>query len=108
MTRFDATSAELDDPRLAAAVRAGAAGRRLVLALIASGAPTETLDVTATELDRLADALEPHAVTSRYADREGSRSSGSAIPRWPRTIPCSARPTRSRRRSSPRPVTTAG
>lgn len=62
---------DTDDPRLAAALRAGAAGRRLLNALIASGAPTDVLDASATELDRLADTLEPFAVQSRYANTDG-------------------------------------
>ncbi|MEX2254485.1 MAG: PaaI family thioesterase [Acidimicrobiia bacterium] len=66
------TSDDLDDdPRLAAALRAGAAGRRLVNALIASGAPAEVLDAAAADLDRLAETLEPFAVQSRYAGTDG-------------------------------------
>jgi len=59
-------SSDPDDPRLVAARRAGAAGRRLLNALISSNAPVNTLDATAADLDRLAAALEPFAVTSRY------------------------------------------
>jgi acyl-coenzyme A thioesterase PaaI-like protein len=62
-----------EDPRLAAAVRAGAAGRRLLRVLIASGAPVDMLDAAAEELDRLATTLEPYATRSRYpATAEGT------------------------------------
>ena len=57
---------DTDDPRVAAATRAGDAGRRLLNALIGSGAPTELLDATADDLDRAAEALEPYARRSRY------------------------------------------
>jgi acyl-coenzyme A thioesterase PaaI-like protein len=55
----------------AAAARAGAAGRRLLNALIASNAPSRTLHETADELDRLAAMLEPHATPSRYTGSAG-------------------------------------
>jgi acyl-coenzyme A thioesterase PaaI-like protein len=55
-----------EDPRLAAAVRAGEAGRRLLQALIASGAPEEVLLGVATDLDRAAETLAPFARRSRY------------------------------------------
>ena len=55
----------------AAAARAGAAGRRLLDALIASQAPASTLDEAADELDRIATMLEPHAVPSRYTGTGG-------------------------------------
>jgi acyl-coenzyme A thioesterase PaaI-like protein len=61
-----------DDPRLAAAARAGDAGRRLLRALIASGAPVEVLDAITIDLERAADALAPHARTSRYQAFAGS------------------------------------
>jgi acyl-coenzyme A thioesterase PaaI-like protein len=57
----------LDDPRLVAAARAGAAGRRFLEALIASRAPTDLLDEVAAELDRLSATIGPHAVPSRYS-----------------------------------------
>jgi acyl-coenzyme A thioesterase PaaI-like protein len=60
-----------DDSRLAAAVRAGDAGRRLLNALISSRAPADLLDATAEQLDRAARALEPHAVRSRYEGTGG-------------------------------------
>jgi acyl-coenzyme A thioesterase PaaI-like protein len=54
-----------------AAARAGAAGRRLLNALIASQASPSTLEQTADELDRIATMLEPHAVPSRYTGSGG-------------------------------------
>jgi acyl-coenzyme A thioesterase PaaI-like protein len=54
-----------------AAARAGAAGRRLLNALIASHAPASTLRETAEALDRLAAMLEPDATPSRYSDDAG-------------------------------------
>lgn len=66
-----ATEVDPDDPRLAAAVRAGQAGRRLLDALIASQAPTAMLDTAATQLDRIAAMLEPHAAPSRYSGADG-------------------------------------
>jgi acyl-coenzyme A thioesterase PaaI-like protein len=67
----DDDDSEADDLRLAAALRAGAAGRRLVNALIASAAPPELLDEAAADLDRAAAALEPYAVRSRYEGTAG-------------------------------------
>jgi acyl-coenzyme A thioesterase PaaI-like protein len=57
---------DVDDPRAAAAARAGAAGRRMLTALVASGAPIEVLERVAADLAAAADELEPFAVRSRY------------------------------------------
>jgi len=62
---------DLDDDRVAAARRAGDAGRRLLNALISSRAPAEVLEAAASELDRVAAALEPSAVRSRYDGTDG-------------------------------------
>jgi acyl-coenzyme A thioesterase PaaI-like protein len=68
---------DADDPRLAAAARAGEAGRWLLNALIASDAPVELLDATTADLHRVTDALAPYARQSRY-----SATAGSAIVRF--------------------------
>lgn len=65
MASADASSTE-SDPRLAAATRAGEAGRRMLQLLIASGAPSDVLDAVTEHLDRAREALEPYARRSRY------------------------------------------
>jgi acyl-coenzyme A thioesterase PaaI-like protein len=51
----------------AAARRAADGARRVLAAIVASGAPTADLDAAAATLTELADRLEPHAPGSRYA-----------------------------------------
>jgi acyl-coenzyme A thioesterase PaaI-like protein len=58
-------------PDVVAARRAGAAGRRLLLGLIASRAPGDVLDGVADELGAIADRLQPYAVRSRYDGTAG-------------------------------------
>jgi acyl-coenzyme A thioesterase PaaI-like protein len=58
-------------PDVVAARRAGDAGRRVLLGLIASQAPAEVLDGVAADLDAIAARLAPHAVRSRYDGTEG-------------------------------------
>ena len=58
---------DTDDARHEAAVRAGAAARTLLDALIASQAPPDVLDAAATRLDDIVALLTPHTVPSRYA-----------------------------------------
>jgi acyl-coenzyme A thioesterase PaaI-like protein len=53
-------------PEAAAAERAGAAARRLVVALVNTGAPGATLERVAETLEGLAADLEPFARASRY------------------------------------------
>jgi acyl-coenzyme A thioesterase PaaI-like protein len=56
---------------VAASRRAAQAARRIVGALIASRAPADVITDAAARLEALAAGLEPHAVTSRYADTDG-------------------------------------
>ncbi len=62
-----------------AARRAGDAGRRLLLGLIASRAPADVLDRAAADLDAIAERLAPYAVRSRYEGTEGISVAKGAI-----------------------------
>ena len=74
MTGSATASEDPDDPRRVAAARlAGAAGRRLLNALISSRAETDLLEAAAADLDRLAATLEPFAARSRYDGTDGLR-----------------------------------
>jgi acyl-coenzyme A thioesterase PaaI-like protein len=71
-----------DDPRRVAAARlAGAAGRRLLNALISSRAEAGLLEATAADFDRLAEVLEPFATRSRYDGTDGLRLIAFTSPR---------------------------
>ena len=63
-------------PAVAAARRATLAMRRIITATVNGDAPAADLDAAADELERLADLLEPHARTSRYAGTPGIQRNG--------------------------------
>jgi acyl-coenzyme A thioesterase PaaI-like protein len=67
---------ETTNPAIAASRRATRAMRRLIAAVVNSGAPADELDAAAGTLERLADALEPHARRSRYEGTPGVQLGG--------------------------------
>jgi acyl-coenzyme A thioesterase PaaI-like protein len=63
-------------PAVAAARRATLAMRRIITATVNGAAPAADLDAAADQLEQVADALEPHARSSRYEGTPGVRRDG--------------------------------
>jgi acyl-coenzyme A thioesterase PaaI-like protein len=69
-------------PQVVAARRAADEARRVLDALVASGAPAADLDAAATTLAQLAAQLEPHAPASRYDGGDGKIRLDPGEPRF--------------------------